>query len=785
LDEVIEFKGKFVASKPIYNGDNFKIYPINIDDSDNRGVPIKVDRKYGTVTIVGDMPELDKGVEYTILGREKYSKFGWQYEVISIKRDKPITADDVERFLNEVITKRQTQILLSVYPNIIELVVQNRHDEVDLTKTKGIKEATFDKIRHKIIKDYALLDLVSEYSDYGLTLSMLRKLYDRYTSIEAIKRMMLENPYKCLCNINRVGFKLADGMILRIRPELIDSKQRLEECVWYVLTENETSGSTAMKKANLFASCSELAGQAMSHFISVVSNSNEYVIECELVSRISTYKCEQYVCDKLMTMMEQNVQYDIDHKNYCNIGEMSLTEQQEGALEKLCKNNVSILAGFAGAGKTQTTKAIIDMLEDNNLSYVLYAPTGRASQVLASYTDREASTIHRGLGFSPQDGFSIDELQPLSVDVVIVDEASMIDIFLMRGLLQAIDYNKTKIMFVCDPKQLPSVGAGNCCYDMIQSLNIPTTVLTQIFRYGEGGLMQIATKIRNGETYADYNHRGVLNFGKNSDYSLISCEPESTLHCVRDIVKDLISKGESIDDVIILSPMNKGDYGTVNINKLIQLTINPKAPNKSEYTYGKTTYRVGDRVIQTKNDYKAKDINQKETSIFNGNIGTVKRIVGKTMLVEFEEKCIWYEGESFSNLSLGYCISIHKSQGSAFKYVILATPRPHMFFLNRNLLYVGVTRAKQRVFHITTPDVIHSALQKEITYKRDTFLEGMVKNFSTIGNQSEIFSKSLHGKDVFESEEVKGIEEEIDFEDDEEIEEENETTIISFDELFS
>jgi RecD/TraA family predicted helicase len=360
------------------------------------------------------------------------------------------------------------------------------------------------------------------------------------------------------------------------------------------------------------------------------------------------------------------------------------------------------------------------MLEDNKLTYALFAPTGRASQVLSEYTEREASTIHRGLAYGMNEdtgklGFQYNEENPLRVDVLIVDEGSMIDTFLMRHLLKAIDVDYTRIVFVLDPKQLPSVGCGNVGFDMIESGLIPITILTKIFRYGEGGLMQVATKIRSGENYVTRDMKGIHNFGVKQDYSLISVEQENGVSYAITIFKTLLAKGAPIDEIIVLSSMNKGDYGTVALNKHIQNAINPASPDKNEYTYGSITFREGDRVIQTKNNYRATDEDGDDAVIFNGNIGTVKKIQKNVMVVQYDNTTIVYKGESFGQLLLGYCITIHKSQGSAFKHVILMMPKAHVFFLNRNLMYVGVTRAKERVYHITTPEVIQMALRQEAT----------------------------------------------------------------------
>lgn len=730
---MIKFKAK-VATE-VYSNENFKIYGMKVNTEDKNYDKLKFN-KYGTVTIVGDLPELEYDVEYVIEGEEKYnSKFkSYQYENIKIHREKPTDLQSARTFLESIITKRQADILLEVYPDIVDRIINNK--EVDLTLTKGIKEITFKKIKEKVIRDFCLIDLINEYSEYNMTISMLRKLYNKFSSIEKIKENMEKDPYECLCSINRVGFVQADNVILKIKPHLKDSIVRCKACINHCLDENEQNGNTYITKADLIASAKKLIGEGIKYIEDVLLFAQDIVvIDGDKIANKYTYECEKYVSNKLMEMLEDNIILNIDYSKYSTIGDMSLTQQQQNALKNFCDYRVSMLVGYAGAGKTQTTKALINLLEDNELRYKLFAPTGKASKVLSTYCERPASTIHRGLGYGvdPETGrldFWYDEDNPLPYDVIIVDESSMIDIFMMMHLLKAVSSHKTRIVFILDPEQLPSVGAGNIGYDLVQSGKIPVTMLTQIFRYGEGGLMQIATKTRNGESYIENKFRGIQNYGTKKDYSLISIEQEKTCEYVKKIYKKLIDTGVSVDDIIVLSPLNKGDYGTANINKIIQDIINPYVEGKEEITCGNITYRVGDRVIQIKNDYEMLNTNDEIVPIMNGNTGTVKSIEGKIMIVSFEDGDIVYQKDDLSNLNLGYCISVHKSQGSAFKHVIFISPKSHAFFLNRNLLYVAITRAKERVYHITTAEVINYALQKRIALKRHTLLRNFIKDYN-------------------------------------------------------
>lgn len=725
MEGITEFKA--TLDRVIYSSDDFKICGV----TPTKEYRDKVEyNQYRKVTVTGDLPDLDSNVVYTIEAEFiNNPKFGKQYKVVKIYREKPTTLSDVRKFLNEIITKTQTETLLQAYPDIIDRVVQGK--EVDLSKTRGIKDRTFAKIKKRIINNIGLVELVNKYSDYGLSLKMLRKLYQNYTSIEKIEAMMNNEPYECLCGISGIGFKTADENILKVKPELRKSKQRMYACIKYCLGENEKMGNTKILSEKLYDMCSELVPESMEHYSSVFEEkSDEVMFNNKYCAKVSTYNCELTVARIIMDLLQQKNKLKIDYKQFMNCGDVVLTEEQGDALKNACDSCISVLAGYAGAGKTQTTKAMIDMLERHKKKYLLLAPTGRASQVLGEYCNRDAKTIHRGLEYNPQTGWGFNRDVKLNYDVVIVDETGMVDIFLMKNLLEAIDVNRTRIVFILDPEQLPSVGAGNVAHDLVRSGIIPITTLTQIFRYGEGGLMQVATKIRNGNSYVDDTMQGVVNFGTKKDYSLLLMQQEQSLNCAVKIFDTLLKNGNKLEDIIVLTGINKGDYGTFAINNLIQQHINPASDNKNEIKKGSIIFRENDRVMQIKNNYKATNEAGDETSIFNGNIGTIIEIDAsdRTILVDFEDRTILYEFEDLDQLMLGYCISIHKSQGSAFKHVILMTPKAHKHFLNKNLLYVGVTRAKERVYHITTKDVIVSSLRKQIINERETYLQDMIVN---------------------------------------------------------
>ncbi len=729
MNNTLEFTCEI--EREVYNSPDYKIYGAYVDTIKFPFVELN---KYGNVTLVGNLHDLMEGITYHVKAQAKTGKYGISYEVLNIRRDLPKDKTETTKFLREILTPNQADVLIDAYPNIVQKIMNNDLSDVDLSKTKGIKEYTFNVIRNKIIENFALTEIIEKYGGYGITFSMLKKLYDKFSSMEKLEQELRDNPYKSLCSISGVGFKTADNIILSIPQEVLQvdynirkSKQRMKACIMYVLEDNESDGNTKIGIKKLRDKCSELTPECINHFIDIIKEDADVYLDKanKAVATKVAYETEIYIADKILSMLENPKPYTFNYNIYNIVDGVELTEDQMSVLKNLCQNNISLLSGFAGSGKSFCTKAVIKMLDDNNLSYILLAPTGKAAKVLGDYCNRPASTIHRGLGYNPMCGWTYNEKNKLDYDVVICDETGMVDIYLMKHLLEAIDEERTKIIFIQDPAQIPSVSSGNCSNDMIESSIIPITKLNKIFRYNEGGLYNVATKVRNGEYYVPETNDMIINFGDKKDYSLIVMDQEKTIDNIANLYEKLLKNGATIDDIMILSHHNKGEYGSKKINEVIQSKINPRN-NKKYIKYGETYFIEGDKVIQIVNNYKIKNIYDEETAIFNGNTGTIQNIVNNQLIVNFDGEMLIYNKEDLGQLLLGYAISIHKSQGSGSKYVIITTPKAHTYFINRNLLYTAITRTKEKCFHFSGKEIIKSSLKKSITLERQTFLKNIL-----------------------------------------------------------
>ena len=740
----VEFVGRVV--RQTYSSENYKMYACDVDREKYPNIKFTL---YGNAVIGGNLHSLTPGADYYIKAEEKSSSKGYKYEVLNIKKTDLKSEEDVYTFLQEILTFRQASELYKHYPNIVDLVVSGRSNEVDLNKLHGIKEYTFNKIKDKIIENYALFDLISEFKGV-LTISMLKKLYEKYPSIEKIRSELRIHPYKTLVGLSRVGFKTADKLLLEMEKEgiikfafdLKTSKERCMACVMYFLEDNETSnGNTKMKIVDLRKHVMTLTPACADHFVECLNEGKEkgniyYDKDTMDVALMNTYMTELLIAGIVTDAIKnKNHIWNIDWKSYKDKGEYVLSDEQLLALGLACNKQITILCGFAGSGKTATTNTLIKMLIDNNKTFELCASTGRAAKVLSSYTGMPAATIHRAYGYIPPDEWGYNNENKIETDIVIVDEASMCDIFLFCRLLDGIDFDKTKLFIIGDPAQLCSVSAGNLLNDLIDSKKVPTATLTKIFRYNEGGLMQVATDTRNCKPFLKDAPNGKYVFlGKNKDFGFLQCENDKIIKNLCALYKGLLDKGISPNDIMVLSAQNKGNYGTLTINNELQKIANKNCDPKSKkfIKIGEVIYYEDDIIIQTKNNYHAIvnescfDEEPKETMIANGETMTIKEITPFYTILDLDGIEIRYSRNDMENTALSYSISTHKSQGGSAKIVIFVVPTAHTYMLNSNLLYVGFTRTKERCFTIGDLTTINRAIKKKENIQRQTFLKDLL-----------------------------------------------------------
>ena len=470
--------------------------------------------------------------------------------------------------------------------------------------------------------------------------------------------------------------------------------------------------------------------------------------ELETVSLVTTYKKELRILEKLKEGVAANIDWKYEGGLVTTVDGQELTEEQIQTQKEILENNIVLLTGSAGSGKSFSMKAMIKMLDNANKSYILLSPTAKAAKVLSSATERSASTIHRGLGVVPFGNgsyhFLHNEANPLLFDLVIVDEFSMVDTDLFYNLLKAIDFEHTKLLLIFDPAQLASVGPGNISYDMVSSGLFKTVALNKIFRYSEGGLITVATDTRNCKRFLPNSARyETTKFGKS--FVFVPEDNESVVDCAVQLYATLLNRGNTFDDTILLSAQNKGPQGTVCINEKIQNQINPQ-PEEQRITFGaednQVEYRLDDIIIQTMNDYNSivcdengnydEDENGEPKNtmlIANGETGRIVKVDKGFVVIKYGDYFIYRDKMQLMRTQLGYAISCHRSQGSGYKNVIIVAPSSHTWQLNSNLLYVGFTRAKEHCWCLGDADAVNRAVGKKMEVKRMTNLSILLQRW--------------------------------------------------------
>lgn len=734
-EQIYKFKGKIIRS--VYKSEGFSVYALDVDKTK---YPLIKLNKYGNAGICGDLFDLITGVEYEIEAIEEDTKYGISYKVLKIRRDEPTTKEETYAFLREILTCNQADTLIDAYPDIISMVKEDRLNEVDISKLKGIGEKSFEKIKCKIVENFYLMDLVSEFGGI-LSLSMLKKIYDKYSSVEILRKKLKAEPYTTLTRISGIGFKKADAIVIQLQKEnKIDfgydvktSSDRCLACVLYLLGENENEGNTKANLVDIRSEVIKLTPECAEHFVEAIRDRNVYYNkETMCVALQRTYDNEKYIADSIKYGLSINRKWNFDWKQYQNKGKFNLSDEQIELLHSICENNVVILTGGAGMGKSASTGMLIEMLEDNNKAIVLATPTGKSAKVLKDFSKREAKTIHRVLCFNPQTGWGYNKECKIDCDVFLIDEFSMVSVELMTHVIDAIDFSKTKLVMIGDPNQLPSLQCGNLLFDFMASKLVPIVRLTKVFRYGTGGILTSATDIVNGRKYIPDGNDKVVSIGNDDGYTFIKSDDKSIIKETVALYKKLITVGvdEHIykpEEIVVLTAYNKGDYGSIILNKYLQKIANKNYGSEYNMKYGDNVYYLNDIVMQKVNDYSMPIFDSDdEAFVANGECSKISLIDKDYMVCDFDDIQVQYNKDKLQNLSLSYSYSIHKSQGSTVKIAIVVSPRSHIYMLSANLLYTAVTRASDKCFHFGLPSTINMVIKKKENFNRKTFMLGLL-----------------------------------------------------------
>ncbi|MGX4242784.1 SF1B family DNA helicase RecD2 [Clostridioides difficile] len=668
------------------------------------------------IVVVGCMPTLAIGESIEVEGKWVNHKiYGTQFEVNSFMPVTPSSLEGIYVYLSSgmihgIGEKMAKRIIDKFGVDTLE-VIQNSPEK--LQEVEGIGSKKVKQIVKSYEEDRELRNIIIQLSPFGITPNYCLKIYKKYKSsaIEVINK----NPYQLAEDIRGIGFKVADSIASKIGIDK-NSKDRICQGILYTLNKSLSNGHTYLPEHVLIQDSEkllELNGEIIKECVMMLVYNQKIHIEKvnneNLIYLMPYYLAENGVCSQIVKLSQyefEDLKIDID--NEINVLEedkkIKLAEKQILAVKESVNSGVLIITGGPGTGKTTTINAIIDIFENNGKSVTLAAPTGRAAKRMSETSNKEAKTIHRliEMGFSTDDDLTFfkDEEDPINSDVIIVDEVSMVDIILMYNLLRAIKLG-TRVILVGDSDQLPSVGAGNVLKDMINSNIINVVKLNEIFRQAQESMIIVnAHKINNGEPL-------YLNTKGKDFFFIRKSTNEEILNEIIGLVNERLPKFYKVDklkDIQVLSSMRKGELGVTNLNIELQKYLNKKEKFKVEENFSKRLFRVGDKVMQVKNNYTKKweTEDQKESGegIYNGDIGYVYHIDKdkKTIYILFDQtKIVSYLYDELDEIDHSFCTTIHKSQGSEFPVVVLPIAWAPPMLLSRNLLYTAVTRAKKLV----------------------------------------------------------------------------------------
>ena len=727
------------------------------NNQDNGYTVAVFDTDEGSFRIAGSFADPKPGAKYRLEGKFTiHKRYGEQFSFTGYEEILPEGEDAILEFLSagniRGIGPKTAKLLVEAFGEETLHVIEETPEK--LLAISGIGPKSLAKITESFGESREFADVSIELREIGLEMSDAVKIYKIYgkDSVSIVK----ENPYILVEDIRGITFPKADRIAseLGFEPE---SMFRIESGIRYALRTWAGSGSTLMpenllkeKVAELLDVTIEAVGDAIKDMVFSGELEEDVIDEVPVIYLYGYYQAEQRVAYNLarirnaeprpLTASIDNLIADAENAlAEDSYGTVSLSGEQRNAVCASLVSNVSIITGGPGTGKTTIINVLVRIFHRLGFEVALAAPTGRAAKRMEEASGEPAMTIHRLLEYVYSDdedllNFGRNEENPLEQDVIIIDEASMIDIMLMDGLLAAVKTG-TILIFTGDADQLPSVGAGNVLRDMIASEYIYTTRLTEIFRQaGDSKIITNSHLINNGE-YPEKSSR-------DDDFFILKRDSEAEiLDTIKEMVGGRLADGmdfiNSADDIQVLTPTKRGVLGAPSLNTELQEIINPAAEGAAELRIGGKVFREGDKVMQLRNNYSAEWKDEytwaEGEGIFNGDMGTVESInvYDKTMIVKSDDRLITYEGEMFDEIDLAYAVTVHKSQGTEFPAVIIPAWRFPPMLMTRNLLYTAVTRGKKLVLIIGDPRCVRMMIDNNRADGRFTGLRFRLQQMET------------------------------------------------------
>lgn len=692
-DEIYNFKA-IIDTKIYYSYDTFfGVYTFSTTDN----IPLNGKEHI----IAGQMQHLEEGMSYMITALlTTHKQWGKQYKPITITSIKPDNVDAALVFLKAFCTERQARFILQTYPDFINMVL----DGVDAFDVKYVSSKTMTKLIRTVRESYSMNDIISKLSPIGITFNMIKKLIEGTGNIEILKEKLNTNPY-VLTSIHGLGFKKIDQLALRINPELKGSQKRFEAFVEYVLrTTANTEGSTMVPKSKILVETNKFDGMIEGSF-------EKYIELNSLIGDDKYYTMESDIYYRIKELSKENSFVSEEHDISVTEERMHLTftEEQRQAFTLIDKNDFLIITGNAGTGKSTILSGLVDMFDNKEIA--LCALSAKAASRMKELTGHLSLTIHKLLGW---DGttFTFNEKNKLKYDVVILDEASMVNIYMFWNLINAI---KGKFIIVFDHAQLPPIGSGNIAADLLKMEGLNKVILTKIHRQAaKSGIIVHANQIRKG---INPNKIGKSDtFGELKDMSYRFYRRDQLQRAIIEMYMAAVKKYGADKAAIIVPRKSNVALSTKVLNEIIHKEIfTDSIPSIS---YGKKKFYLGAKIIQKVNNYKK--------MIFNGEIGFISKIEKDIYYVSFADREVEFDREEMKNMELAYAITVHSYQGSQAEIIIVGIDWTHYILLDNCLLYTAITRAIKHCVVIAEKKAFDYAIRVNKGKERVTFLSQII-----------------------------------------------------------
>jgi len=726
----------------------FRLMPYNVEQlqgvierltfhSEETGYAIarlKVPKAEDLVTIVGNFANIQAGQTLALEGTwRSHPKYGDQFQVTQYHETKPATLTGIEKYLGSglikgvgpVTAKRIVDYFGLDTLEIIETQIER------LIEVPGIAKKRVKMIQTAWESQKSIKEVMVFLQGHGVSTTYAVKIYKQYGN-DSIA-IVSENPYRLALDIYGIGFVTADAIARHIGIA-VSSEFRAIAGIFHILGEAGEEGHCYLPQPELVTRSVKLLThedyqpdpEVLTTLTTTLAINEQLIMQGDdqgqlICYKPSVYHTEKGLAERVYQLRQWRVNTDMERVNswidrYTAKYNNTLSIHQRQAVEMAASCSVLILTGGPGTGKTTTTRTIVALWKAMGKSVVLASPTGRAAQRLQEVTGAEAKTIHRLLEFDPSSmGFKRNQEHPINADAIVVDEASMLDVFLAFSLIKAVAMG-TQLLLVGDTDQLPSVGAGNVLQDLINSQYIPVIRLTEVFRQAQASqIVQNAHRINTGR----YPTMEAVSEQPQTDCIWLEMpNPEAGVQGICDIISHLIpSLGfDPQQDLQVLCPMTRGEVGTKNLNNILQQLLNPPDRAKPEIKRGSMTLRVGDRIMQQVNDYTRE--------VFNGDIGIITGVdlEEQEVKVQFGDRLVTYDSADLNEITLARATTIHKAQGSEYPVVIIPMFMQHFLMLSRNLFYTGITRAKRLAVIVGESKAISLAVKKVSDRHRYTYL---------------------------------------------------------------